>query len=227
MVEPVQALVFDAYGTLFDPHSVYAKAEKLFPGSGDALSRLWRLKQLEYTWLRSLMNRYEDFRRVTESALDFACQSLQLRCDAAQREAMMQEYLRLEVYPDVKPALAALAAFPLFILSNGSPSMLGPLVEHAGLSTTFSALLSVDQVKTYKPAPSVYQLAEEKTGFEKNWIGFVSSNSWDVAGASSFGFRTFWINRAGAVPDALGFKPSAVLTSLSELPRICKFARPS
>lgn len=222
MFEPIQALVFDAYGTLFDPHSVQTQAEQFFPGSGDALSRLWRQKQLEYTWLRSLMNRYEDFWHVTESALDFACRSLKLRCDSAQREAMMQQYLQLEIYPDVKPALAALAAVPRFILSNGSPNMLRPLVDHAGLSTTFSALLSVDQVKTYKPAPSVYQLAVDKTGFEKSRIGFVSSNSWDISGASSFGFHTFWINRAGAVPDPLGFRPSAVLTSLSDLPRACK-----
>jgi 2-haloacid dehalogenase len=186
------------------------------------LSRLWRLKQLEYTWLRSLMNRYEDFWRVTEAALDFACQNLRLVCDSAQREAMMQEYLRLEVYPDTKPALAALSGLPLFILSNGSPSMLRPLVEHAELSQTFSALLSVDQVKTYKPAPSVYQLAVEKTGFAKNRIGFVSSNSWDIAGASSFGFRTFWINRAGAIPDVLGVKADAVLSALADLPAASK-----
>jgi len=222
MVEPVQALVFDAYGTLFDTHTVAVKAETLFPGSGDALSRLWRLKQLEYTWLRSLMNRYEDFWRVTEAALDFACQHLHLRCDSAQREAMMQEYLRLEVYPDVKPALAALSAYPLYILSNGSPTMLRPLVDHAGLSTTFSALLSVDQVKMYKPAPPVYQLAVEATGLEKSRIGFVSSNSWDIAGATSFGFRTFWINRAGAIPDALGVKVGAVLSTLADLPAVSK-----
>jgi 2-haloacid dehalogenase len=222
MSEQVHALVFDAYGTLFDTHSVAAKAEKLFPGSGDALSRLWRLKQLEYTWLRSLMNRYEDFWRVTEAAFDFACQNLRLECVSGQREAMMQEYLRLEVYPDTKPALAALSGFPLFILSNGSPSMLRPLVEHAELSQTFSALLSVDQVKTYKPAPSVYQIAVEKTRLDKGRIGFVSSNSWDIAGAASFGFRTFWINRAGAIPDVLGVKAEAVLTTLADLPAATK-----
>ncbi len=222
MPDSLAAFVFDAYGTLFDPYSVQTLAEKYFAGSGEALSRLWRQKQLEYTWLRSLMNRYEDFWSVTGAALDFACQHLKLSCDAARRETLMQEYLRLKIYPDVKPALAALGEFPLFILSNGSPSMLRPLVDHAGLSTTFSALLSVDQVRVYKPAPSVYQLAVEATGLEKNRIGFVSSNSWDVAGATSFGFRTFWINRAGAVPEELGVKAGAVLSTLADLPAASK-----
>jgi 2-haloacid dehalogenase len=222
MPDSLAALVFDAYGTLFDPYSVQTLAEKYFAGSGEALSRLWRQKQLEYTWLRSLMNRYEDFWRVTGAALDFACQNLRLRCDAAQREKLMQEYLRLKIYPDVKPALAGLAAIPLFILSNGSPRMLRPLVDNAGLATTFSGLLSVDEVKIYKPAPAVYQLAVEKTGLDKNRIGFVSSNSWDVAGATSFGFRTFWINRSGAVPEELGVKAGATLSTLAELPALSR-----
>jgi 2-haloacid dehalogenase len=226
MPVPIQAFVFDAYGTLFDPYSVQAAAEKLFPGHGEALSRLWRAKQLEYTWLRSLMNRYEDFWQVTESALEFSCRSLQLRCDSAQRTALMQEYLRLKTYPDVAPALRDLGGMPLLILSNGSPRMLEAVVGHAGLSKTFAALLSVDSVKTYKPSPVVYQLAVEKTGLEKSQIGFVSSNSWDVAGAASFGFQTFWINRAAAIPDRLGVEPSATLTTFSELPSLYKLSTP-
>jgi 2-haloacid dehalogenase len=226
MAAPIQAFVFDAYGTLFDPYSVQAAAEKLFPGYGDALSRLWRAKQLEYTWLRSLMNRYEDFWQVTESALEFSCLSLRLRCDSAQRAALMQEYLRLKAYPDVSLALRNLGGIPLSILSNGSPRMLQAVVDHGGLSKTFTALLSVDSVRTYKPAPVVYQLAVEKMNLDKSSIGFVSSNSWDVAGAASFGFQTFWINRASAIPDRLGVEPSATLTTLSELPPLCKLGNP-
>jgi 2-haloacid dehalogenase len=224
MAVPIQALVFDAFGTLFDPYSVQSAAEKWFPGSGEALSRLWRAKQLEYTWLRSLMNRYEDFWQVTESALDFSCLTLQLGRNLSVRAELMHEYLRLNPYPDVAATLGELSGIPLLILSNGSPRMLDAVVDHAGLSKSFSALLSVDQVKTYKPSPAVYQLAVDKTGLEKGAIGFVSSNSWDVAGAGSFGFQTFCINRAGAIPDQLGVAPSAVLTSLSELPALCAAA---
>ena len=217
----IQALVFDAYGTLFDPLSVQAACEQRFPGSGAALALLWRTKQLEYTWLRSLMNRYEDFWQVTEAALRFSCAGLRLPCNPDQREQLMQEYLRLKTYPDVPSALAALDGMPLFILSNGSPGMLQPLAQNAGLAELFSGLLSVDAVKVYKPSPLVYQLAVEKTGFDKNLIGFVSSNSWDIAGASCFGFQTFWINRAGTTPDELGVKPDAILSALAELPSLC------
>jgi 2-haloacid dehalogenase len=218
---PFKALVFDAYGTLFDPHSVQAECERLFPGSGAELSRLWRAKQLEYTWLRSLMNRYEDFWQVTQAALKFTCATLKLTCTAEQCSKLMEEYLRLRVYPDVSRALEALIDKQLFILSNGSPSMLQPLVENAGLAGSFSGLLSVDAVKTYKPSPVVYELAVKKTGLDRSEIGFVSSNSWDVAGAASFGFTTFWINRGGTVREELGVQPGAILRSLVELPALC------
>lgn len=219
------ALVFDAYGTLFDPHSVQAECERLFPGSGAELARLWRTKQLEYTWLRSLMNRYEDFWQVTEAALRSACANLRLACGAEQRKKLMDEYLRLEAYPDVREAFAALGGKRLFILSNGSPKMLRPLVENAGLSTAFSGLLSVDAVKMYKPSPQVYQLAVKETGLAKEEIRFVSSNFWDIAGAAAFGFTTFWLNRARTLPEELGVQPAAIISSLAELPELCG-ARP-
>ena len=221
MTIPSKALVFDAYGTLFDPYSVQAECERLFPGSGAEMSRLWRAKQLEYTWLRSLMNRYEDFWQVTDAALRFACSGLRLKCSTEQRERLMDQYLRLQAYPDVREALPKLGDRPLLILSNGSPQMLRPLVEHAGLGKSFAALLSVDAVKIYKPAPLVYELAVKETQLEKHAIGFVSSNSWDIAGAASFGFQTFWINRSGAIADELGVRPDATLTTLAELPVLC------
>src|ERR1700676_3888319 len=171
MTSPIQALVFDAYGTLFDPYSVQTACERLFPGAGAELSRLWRTKQLEYTWLRSLMNRYDDFWRVTEDALQVACTSLQLTSTAEQRQPLMQQYLHLQAYADVSDALSAMRDIPLLLLSNGSPRMLEPLVQNAGLSECFSSLLSVDAVKVYKPSPLVYQLAVGKTGLDKTVIG--------------------------------------------------------
>lgn len=213
----IKAWVFDAYGTLFDPFSVQWKAERVFPGRGEALSRLWRSRQLEYTWLRTLMHRYADFWQVTGDALVYACRSLGLRCEATQQEELMQEYLRLEVYPDVRAGLEALPSRRLAILSNGTPQMLEAVVEHAGLKPAFAALLSVDKVKTYKPSPNVYELAVELLNLKKSQIGFVSSNYWDAAGAAAFGFPAFWLNRSRAAPDELGTTPEAAITSICEL----------
>jgi 2-haloacid dehalogenase len=217
MHNQIKAWVFDAYGTLFDPFSVQGRAEKIFPGRSEALSRLWRLRQLEYTWLRALMNRYADFWQVTREALSYACRSLGLSCEAAQQEELMQEYLRLEAYLDVRVGLEALPSQRLAILSNGTPQMLEAVVEHAGLKQAFAPLLSVDKVKTYKPSPIVYQLAVESLNLKKNQIGFVSSNYWDAAGAAAFGFPAFWLNRSQATPDELGTTPEAAITSLGEL----------
>ena len=221
MTAQIGALVFDAYGTLFDPYSVQAECERLFPGSGVELSRMWRAKQLEYTWLRSLMNRYEDFWQVTDAALRFACTGLRLKCSTEQREKLMEQYLHLQAYPDVREGLRALGGRPLLILSNGSPQMLRSVVENASLGKSFAALLSVDAVKVYKPSPLVYELAVKQTQLEKRAIGFVSSNSWDIAGAASFGFQTFWINHSGAIADELGVQPHATLSTLAELPALC------
>jgi len=213
----IKAWVFDAYGTLFDPFSVQGKAERIFPGRGDALSRLWRSRQLEYTWLRALMNRYADFWQVTREALVYTCHSLGLRCETTQQEELMQEYLRLKVYPDVIVGLEALRSQRLAILSNGSPQMLEAVVEHAGLKQAFAALLSVDKVRTYKPSPAVYQLAADSLNLKKSQVGFVSSNYWDAAGAAAFGFPAFWLNRSKATPDELGAAPEGAITGLGEL----------
>jgi 2-haloacid dehalogenase len=210
----LQALVFDAYGTLFDVHSVVQRSEAFWPGKGAALSQLWRAKQLEYTWQRSLMRRYVPFSQVTREALDYACAALGLPLDAARTQALMQEYLRLATYPEVPGALAALKGRKA-ILSNGSPDMLGPLVAQSGLA--LDAVLSVDEVRIFKPAPEVYQLAVDRLGVEKEAIGFVSSNCWDALGAKSFGFRVFWINRLGAPVDALGFQPDRIVQGAHEV----------
>ena len=215
----MKALVFDAYGTLFDPYSVGQACEREFPGQGAALARDWRSKQLEYTWLRSLMARYEDFWRVTEAALEYACRARGLGLDPAVKVRLMDEYLRLAAYAEVGETLTRLkgTGLKLLILSNGSPRMLSAVVEHAGLADVFTHVLSVDTVKIFKPSPAVYQLAATRTKLERAAIGFASSNGWDICGAASFGFRTFWVNRAGAPPEVLGFLPDATLSSLAEL----------
>jgi 2-haloacid dehalogenase len=215
--QAIKALVFDAYGTLFDVHSVVTLCDSLFPGRGTPLSQLWRAKQLEYTWLRSLMGRYADFTVVTQEALEYACKVLHLKLDAAKSGQLMAAYDNLALYPDARDALAGLPGLKLAILSNGSPAMLGPLVKNAGLDRTFTAVISVDKVKVFKPDPRVYQLAPDRLGVTTEEIGFVSSNYWDAAGAGNFGFKVFWINRAGAQPDVLGAGPDTVLAKLTEL----------
>lgn len=221
MRRQIKAWVFDAYGTLFDPFAVQGKAEKIFPDRGEALSRLWRARQLEYTWLRALMNRYADFWQITREALVYACRALGLNCTATQQEDLMQEYLRLDVYPDVPMGLKALPSLRRAILSNGSPRMLDAVVEHAGLKQAIPTLLSVDKVKTYKPSPAVYELAVEALELKKNEIGFVSSNYWDAAGAAAFGLPAFWLNRSQSPPDELGTAPETTLSSLRDLADRC------
>jgi 2-haloacid dehalogenase len=211
----VEALVFDAYGTLYDVHSVAQRCESCFPGKGMQLSQLWRAKQLEYTWQRSLMQRYVPFSQLTREALAYSCRALGLALSVEQMEALMSEYLRLEPFPD---AGAALERLPMkkAILSNGSPDLLMPLVRNSDLH--FEAVLSVDPLRVYKPAPQAYELAVKQLRVPKERIGFVSSNCWDALGARSYGFSVYWINRAGAPIDALGCKPNAELRSLAELP---------
>ena len=208
----VQAFVFDAYGTLYDVHSVVRRCETRYPGKGTQLSLLWRAKQLEYTWQRSLMQRYAPFSQVTREALEYSCSALGLEPDGT----LMEEYLRLAPFPEAKAALERLSVKKA-ILSNGSPDMLDPLVRHSGL--LLDAVLSVDELNVYKPAPQVYALAVRRLGVPKENIGFVSSNCWDALGAKSYGFRVYWVNRGGAPLDRLGFEPDAVVGSLDEILR--------
>jgi len=214
-----QALVFDAYGTLYDVHAVVQRCNSFWPGQGAALSQLWRQKQLEYTWQRTLMRRYARFSQITRDALEYSCAALKLPLDAAKTEALWQEYLRLAPYPDVADALARLKGKKA-ILTNGSPDMIEPLVKHSGLK--FDAVLSVDAVRQFKPVPEVYQLAVDRLGVAKEAVGFVSSNCWDALGAKSFGFAVYWINRSGAPVDRLGFQPDGLLGSLGDLPEVLR-----
>jgi len=211
----IDVLLYDAYGTLWDVHSVMQRCEACWPGKGMQVSQLWRTKQLEATWLRSLMGRYVPFSTVTREALEFACESMGLILDESQKHGLMAEYLTLATFPDVADALMRKVAGRTGILSNGSPDMLEPLVKHSGLK--FDAVLSVDEVKVFKPAPRVYQLAVDRFGVPKERIGFVTSNFWDAAGAKSFGFTVYWINRGGVAAERLGFQPDRILKSLAGL----------
>ena len=219
MPREISALVFDAYGTIFDVHSVTRLAESLFPGRGAALSAAWRTKQLEYTWLRSLMGRYEDFNRVTLSALEWTFESLGLEPGDAERRALLDEYRRLAVFPEVPAALEALALRrPLAILSNGHPDMLNAVVDHNRLRERFrGGVLSVHAARVFKPAPEVYRLAEESLGVPRSVMGFVSSNGWDAAGAKTFGFQVFWVNRGKAPVERLGVRPDETVADLTGL----------
>jgi 2-haloacid dehalogenase len=215
----VSALVFDAYGTLFDVHSVAQLAESLFPGKGKAISAAWRTKQLEYSWLRTLMGRYEDFSRVTRSSLEWALESLGVEAEEKALRALQDEYRRLAPFPEVPAVLEALARKrALAILSNGHPEMLDAVVDHNRLRGHFrGGVLSVHPARRFKPDPAVYRLAEEALGVPRALMGFVSSNGWDAAGARAFGFRAFWVNRGGAPVERLGVRPDEVVQDLAEL----------
>jgi 2-haloacid dehalogenase len=215
----IQAVVFDAYGTLFDVHSVIALCEQLFPGKGTQLSQLWRTKQLEYSWQRSLMQRYEDFSSITQAGLSFACEALKLNLTAAHAAQLMDAYLHLKPYAEVPQVLRALKHLPLAILSNGSPTMLEPLVRNAGMQDVLVHVISVDTLRLYKPDPRVYQLALDKLGVAKSSIAFVSSNGWDIAGCGAFGFKPIWVNRSGQPLERLGVEPMAIIASLADLPK--------
>jgi 2-haloacid dehalogenase len=212
-----RAFVFDAYGTLFDVHSIVDTARAITPDP-QALSLLWRQKQLEYTWLRSLMERYEDFWVVTGQALRYAMRRLGITATEAQVATLMDAYLTLLPFPEVPSALRALAGTPLAILSNGSPRMLESAVRSSGLDGVFAHVLSVDAVAMYKPSPRVYEMASRALGVEPAEILFVSSNGWDVAGASSFGFRTCWCNRANAPAEELEVTPDYEVDRLDAIP---------
>jgi 2-haloacid dehalogenase len=214
----VAAVAFDLYGTLLDPASVRgACAEVSF--EPDAMAALWRQKQIEYSWLRALMGRYEDFAAVTEAALDHVAERMDLALDAPARARLLDAWLDLAPFPEVAGALDALAPRPLAVLSNGAPAMLEAALAAAGLRERFAHVLSVDAVRTYKPAPAVYALAEEAFALPRERLLFVSANPWDAAGAAAFGLPTARLNRAGVPGERLGAEPALVVRDLAELAR--------
>lgn len=240
----IKAVVFDAYGTLYDVQSVADVTEEAFPGYGEIITQIWRIKQLEYSWLRSLMQRYQDFSVVTRESLDYTLRVLGLECDRGSFDRIMERYLHLDLYPDALTALSAIKRHKLAILSNGSPDMLNALVKNSGLEGLLDATISVDATTTFKPCPDVYRLIETTLHISPAEVLFVSSNPWDACGAKSFGLNVAWIERVApqamalacveseSLPpvtlfkalrtqmDELGFEPDHRIRSLSELPGV-------
>jgi 2-haloacid dehalogenase len=215
----VRAVVFDAYGTLLDFASAAERAGDELGERWRALADLWRRKQLEYTWLRSLMRRHVDFWQVTGESLDFALQSLGIH-DPVLRKRLMDLYLQLDAYPDARGSLLALReqGLRLAVLSNGSTGMLDAGIRNSRLDDLLDVVMSVEEVGIYKPSPEVYGMAARQLDLLPGEIGFVSANSWDAHGASAFGFRVAWCNRSGQPPDRLPGAPEVEVRSLSDLP---------
>lgn len=220
-LDGVRACVFDAYGTLFDFASAVARSPEVPEDKRVALTALWREKQLQYTWLRSLQGRYADFHQVTKDALDFALESQELGApDLSQR--LMALFLELKPFPEVPEVLRELRrrGFRTAILSNGTPAMLETLIQRAGLGDAFDAVLSADTVGVFKTHPNVYQLALDALGLPAAAIAFQSSNGWDAYGASDFGMRVVWCNRYGQRRERLPGGPDFEVRTLAELPAL-------
>jgi 2-haloacid dehalogenase len=217
----IRACVFDAYGTLFDFASAASRCRDTLGNEADRLTALWRDKQLQYTWLRAAQGRHADFWQVTGDALDFALETLDL-AEPGVRDRLMQLYLRLDPFPEVRAVLRQLrvAGFRTAILSNGSPRMLAAAVDNAGLGDLLDAVLSVEAVAVYKPHPKVYQHAVDQLGVAADGIAFQSSNAWDAHAASAFGMKVVWCNRYGQRRERLPGRPDHEIRSLSELPAL-------
>lgn len=242
----IKAVVFDAYGTLYDIQSVAAITDEAFPGYGEIITQIWRMKQLEYTWLRSLMQRYEDFSIITRESLAYTLKCLGLKNDPGVFELIMDKYIHLDLYPDALATLGAIKDCKLAILSNGSTDMLNALVGNTGLDRILDATISVDSTKLFKPAPDAYTLIERKLGVAPPDVLFVSSNPFDACGAKAFGLRVAWIERVTSdamalacvendrVPpltmfktirtqmDELGLEPDFRIKALADLPKLLK-----
>ena len=215
----VEACVFDAYGTLFDVNSAARTAQNSLGERWQPLAELWRAKQLQYTWLRGLTGHHRDFWQVTGDALDFAMSTMRIE-DSALRSRLMNLYLVLSAYPEVPDVLKRLktAGMKVAILSNGTPTMLAAVAANAGIADLLDAVLSVEEVKVYKPHPSVYRLACERLKVPAGQVCFVSSNGWDAYSAKAFGFRVLWCNRSGQCPEGIPATPDAEIATLAALP---------
>lgn len=215
---PFRAVAFDAF-PVFDPRPVFGLAETLFPGRGAALADAWRTRQFEYQWLRALTGRYADFWQTTQDALVFAAQLLKLELTPDTRMQLMQAYRELKAWPDVAPALKALReeGLRLVFLSNMTASLLEAGIRNSGLDGAFELILSTDRIRTYKPDPRAYQMGVDALKLAREEILFVAFAGWDAAGAKSFGYPTFWVNRLGLPQEELGFPPNAAGRDLADL----------
>jgi 2-haloacid dehalogenase len=220
-IEDIGACVFDAYGTLFDVNAAAARCKDDLGDKAEALSALWRTRQLEYSWLRSLMQEYVEFWQLTGDGLDYAMAALGIE-DAALRERLMDVYMRLDPYPEVKDVLTVVKGGGLktAILSNGSPKMLNSAIENAGINDVLDDSFSVDSIGVYKPHPSVYQMAVDGLDVEAGHICFMSSNAWDASAAANFGFRVVWVNRFGQPQERIPGQHEQEITTLEALPAL-------
>jgi len=219
ITDPHGAVVFDAYGTLFDLRSVEVACATV-TADAPTFAAHWRAKQLEYSWQRTLMGRYTDFAAVTAEALEHAIMRFGIAPDEATKRALLAAWLTLEPFPDAREALDRLSSRPLAILSNGSPAMLAALLEHSALADHFAAVLSVDAAEAYKPDPRAYALAPAALGQPAERLLFVTANPWDAIGAKSYGLRVAWCNRAGLAFDTHGPAPDIEVRSLAELAEV-------
>lgn len=214
----VKALAFDGFPIL-DPRPVFALAEQLFPGKGAELSNAWRIRQFEYQWLRALSGNYADFWQVTEESLLFAAESLKLDLSPDKQKRLMAAYLKLKAWPDAPLALRSLksAGLRLAFLSNLAPKVLDSAIKNCGFEGLFEHALSTDKIKTYKPDPRAYQMGIDAFGLNKEEILFVAFGGWDAAGAKTFGYPTFWVNRFNLPTERLGVSPDGIGKNMNDL----------
>ncbi|WP_420547103.1 haloacid dehalogenase type II [Curvivirga sp.] len=221
ILKGIKACIFDAYGTLFNVHAAAAKCKDDLGDKADALSHIWRQKQLEYTWLRSLMRDYRDFWDITQDGLAYAMAAVNLDSPELKKK-LLSLYWELEAYPEVPEMLSALRDKKLkrVILSNGSPKMLEAAAQSARITPLLNEIHSVDDIGVFKPDPRVYQMSVDHLYIQPHEICFVSSNAWDVAGAAHFGFNVVWVNRFNQPPEGLSGRPKAILKNLEKLPTL-------
>ena len=213
----IKAIIFDAYGTLFDVNSAAEKCKNKIGEKWEPFANYWRTTQLEYTWLRSLMGRHQDFWKVTEQSLDKSMEIFKI--DTTMKDKLLDLYKVLATFPEVEETLKKLKEkkYKLIILSNGTPSLLKELVSSNNLESIFDDVLSIEEVKIYKPHPNVYNIPIKKYQIEKNQFAYLSSNTWDVSAAGNFGFNAVWVNRNKNIFDNLDYKPITEINNLSYL----------
>ena len=213
----IKAIIFDAYGTLFDVNSAAEKCKGKIGDKWEGFANYWRTTQLEYTWLRSLMNRHKDFWQVTEDSLDKSMQAFKI--DSSMRNELLDLYKVLSTFPEVKEVLNKLKEknYKLTILSNGTPSLLNELVKSNNLDSIFDDIFSIEEVKTYKPDPKVYNIPIKKYQIQKNEVAYLSANTWDVSAGGNYGFNPVWLNRNNSIFDNLDYVPKYQIENLSKL----------
>ena len=220
-MKEIKACIFDAYGTLFDVNSACRELSKEVGHNWESLASLWRLRQVEYTWLRNSMNEYIDFWQITSDSLDYAMETLEIE-NIKLKQDLLALYLKLEAYPEVKDLLKKLKqkGFKTGILSNGSIKMLNSAVDNANIRDLLDEILSVEECEIYKPSKKVYDLVEKNIKVKKENVMFFSSNAWDMHAASNYGFNTIWVNRFNAKLERLPGKPNNIVNSLEKIDQI-------